>query len=163
MSKKNKVFFGDLKRNPIRKQYPNGVVIFNLDKKIKEELIGMLDEYTKSLKDEEVSEMNVNITSMDLLLRFIPKLTNIELPEDESLINEILEDPGEILEEVIEEIGDMISDFYAKLGKKIDKINKMPEKDKKILAKTIKQQEEKVKLTPEEEEKFKKWQEQQNG
>lgn len=127
--------FSSLKRTKIYKKYENGVEVYNPTPKQQLEIIKIFENVNK--------KEDFKISGRDLLLKFFPMLTNIELDlEDKQLIDEILSDPSDTLKEVAEAITDIVSkivnrtiraaDHLAKLPKKTQKEILQQEKDEKV-------------------------------
>lgn len=107
--KNNKINLNELKFQPIRKKYDNGIEIYNLTEEMKTEILKIID--------SNFGENKMYIKETDVLLKVLPLVTNIYLPEDESIIQEIIDNPSDILEDVISEVGEMII-FYFKIIQK---------------------------------------------
>ena len=147
-----KVNFADLKMKKIYAEYDGGVKVFNADEKRRKELIQIIS--------ENMDKGELNIDGKNVLLEVLPILTNIDLNGlEDDVIEDILKNPSDILENVIKDVTALTTKILNNITDNVNEISKMPEKEKK---KFLEQFEEKVELSPDEEEKFKKWQK-QNG
>lgn len=149
----NKISLENLKFNPIRKTFEGGIEVYNLTPEMKNELSKIIFDNLATDKQE------VDIDGKTLLIQVLPLLTNIYLPDDDVLINEIIDNPSEILEDVVVEVSEMVTGFFAKINKEIGKISSMPENEREKYFKSfgIKDEEELVELTEEEKLKFEKY------
>ena len=109
--------FSELGRKKIFKTYEGGIEVYNPSPEQQNEIIRFFE--NKELK----------ISGRDLLLKFIPMLSNIEIDlEDENTVNEIINDPCEELKKVSEDITEIISNLVNRVIKTANQISKLPKK-----------------------------------
>jgi len=119
-NKNNKIDLMGLKFQPIRKIYDNGIEIYNLTEEMKTKILKIIEDNLKN--------NSVDIKEEDVLLKILPIVTNIYLPEDDTIIQEIIRNPSDILEDVISEVGDMIIFFFNIVQKNNSFVSKINEK-----------------------------------
>ena len=124
----NKVInFGDLKRKQIRKELADGVVIYNPSMEQKKKILNYLT--------ESCNGSSIDISGSQILMQFIPMLTNINISQDmkQEEINAILDDPDDLLIDVVDEIKAIITALTDRTLKTISEIESLPkEKQKEI-------------------------------
>ena len=120
----------ELRFNPIRKQYDNGIEIYNLTEEMKKEIAKIIDKFSKDVDGKELQ-----IEGKDVLLRILPICTNVYLEGmEDKVIQDILDNPSEELEDVIDEVSDMILRYFARFQKNIVNFSKLDkETQEKIL------------------------------
>jgi len=119
-NKNNMIDLMGLKFQPIRKIYDNGIEIYNLTEEMKTKILKIIEDNLKN--------NSVDIKEEDVLLKILPIVTNIYLPEDDTIIQEIIRNPSDILEDVISEVGDMIIFFFNIVQKNNSFVSKINEK-----------------------------------
>ena len=81
-------------------------------------------------KDED-GKVYSKIEGVDMLIRVIPMLTNIEVDldreEDIELINEIISDPNDVFNEVVMELNKIIMNINLKWIDNLKLLNKLPD------------------------------------
>lgn len=167
----------DLKFQPIYKEYDNGVVIYNVSKEKEEQL---RDVYASAQNED-----SLDLSGMTLITKLLPILSNVDLTGlSEEELNAIIEEPSDEFVDLITEVHELaFNRIYTlqrlnQLGSKMEesadnmrKMNKEPvltivdDKVEKIEDVEVVDmpQKEKVELTPEELEKFKAFQESEEG
>lgn len=121
----NKIDLMELKFQPIRKKYNNGIEIYNLTEEMKVEILKIIN--------SNFGDNNAYIKESDVLLKVLPLVTNIYLPEDEVLIQEIIDNPSDILEDVISEVGEMIIFYFKTVQKTNVAISELSEEQRKVV------------------------------
>lgn len=124
--------FSELKRKEIRKEFDNGIVVYNPNPEQKKEIMELI---TKSIDEKS---QDIEISGRDIMLQLIPMLTNIhlDLEDNEELLNEILEDPSDELLEVVDELNDIIKFVGNRMIKNIQNLAELPKEElEKLLPK----------------------------
>lgn len=114
--------FSQLKRKIIRKQFDNGIEIYNPDKEQRNKIFNMVVGNVSELEND------IQITGKQLLLEIIPMITNIHLDlSDANLIDEILSDPSDVLLEVQDEIVEIVKNISDRTFKAMKDMSELPE------------------------------------
>jgi vacuolar-type H+-ATPase subunit H len=95
-----------------------GVIIYNMDQKLKNELF---KQFVKALIDSfnpETNKSELYITDRELMLAYLPQLTDLEFNTDNELeVLKIIDNPDERLEEIMDEIKEPIKAIMKKASK----------------------------------------------
>lgn len=121
----NQINFNELKRKSIYKTIGEGeeqIIVYNPSPEQKQEILRIMAESV------DINTGRINISGQDLLLKFIPLLTNIYIDfESQELIKEVLNDPSDMLLQVQDYIEEIVSNITNRTLKSIRDISDLPD------------------------------------
>lgn len=110
------------KKQRIRKEFDNGIVVYNPTKEEEAQIV-------QFLKDN-YNENTIEVSGEDILVHLLPICSNMYIDtENKELIQEIIEDPSEELEDVVLIIGEIVKRLSNKIARANEAIAELSPSD----------------------------------
>lgn len=122
-----RINFGDLKQQKIYATVGD-IEIYNPTEDVKKLLMEII--FSNINKDGTIND----IDGKTVMMQLVPVMTNIYLPDDEELIQQVIENPSDDLLDVIGHINELVEKFTDRTNKTLEQIQKLPKAERnKIL------------------------------